>query len=202
MPITLEELLGKETENNVQNSDTAYNGGIAFPPFEEYVSRRGGESNRFADVRESERYNVRSRQNGGYGTPRYVDSARELREYGTAEEDAYDYYRPSKQQSFYEFAARDNALPSEQELLNRLSHTNQSMRPVFDREKQEEKSYAKSERKERTRSRLNTKGKLIVAAFVAVVVTTMSLIIAFAGKINNGTAVMPAASVNAIEQIY
>ncbi len=199
MPITLEELLGKETETKIQNSDTARNGGMAFPPFEEYVSRRTSE--RFAEPRESERYNVRSRQNGGYGTPRYVDEARDMRDYGAMEEDTYDYARPARQQSFYEFAARDNAVPSEQELYSRLSHTNQSMRPVFDREKQEAKSYAQSERKERTRSRLNTKGKIIVAAFVAAVVTTMSLIIAFAGKINSGTAVMPAASASYSVQV-
>lgn len=130
-------------------------------------------------------------------------------EYGYANYEKYakpSYKTPEKIQNLYEFTAKDNDRLSDAELLNKLSHTDESRRPIFDRannatvatqqsgiisrkvEKTEEKSV------EKKRARLNTKGKIILGVYLAVIVLVAVLIIVNANKINNGTSTTPSAN--------
>ncbi len=186
MAITLDELLGRNTtEQSIDN----------FPSYEEFSSARN--VNGYSSNRND---NYVPTQNFGYTQRDYAASVQSLPSY---DEDVYggEFSRP-RQQSFYDYVARSNSSINDAELYERLSRTHENMRPVFDRS-----NAATAERKglfthsaqvtgaqQKVRGRLNTKGKIILGSFLAVVVTVMSLIIAFAGKINSGTAVVPASN--------
>lgn len=100
-------------------------------------------------------------------------------------------------QNLYEFTANDQERLSEEELYNRLAHTDAAYdaQPaktgVFARKAQR----TQNQTQEKTRGRLNTKGKVILGVYLAVIALVASLIIVNASKINNGKAVAPSSNV-------
>ncbi len=96
--------------------------------------------------------------------------------------------------SLYEFAAQDSERLSEEELFNRLSHTNAVQEQVSQKQSVFARRAVKAQSNTKNRTRLNAKGKLIVAAYVAVVAIVVSLIAVNASKINAGEAVQPSSN--------
>lgn len=113
-------------------------------------------------------------------------------------------------QGFYEFTAQDTDRASEQELYARLAHTEMSNTPVFEDSAQQavgrtglfarkaQKTQNVSEQKQR--ARLNTKGKIILGVYLAVIALVASLIIVNATKINQGKAVTPTSQIKASQE--
>lgn len=113
-------------------------------------------------------------------------------------------------ESFYEFTAQDTERASDQELYARLSHSNMSSAPVFEDSavqsvqrtgffaRKAQKTQDVSEQKQR--ARLNTKGKIILGVYLAVIALVASLIIVNATKINQGKALTPTSEVKAAAQ--
>lgn len=113
-------------------------------------------------------------------------------------------------QGFYEFTAQDTERASEQELYARLAHTEMSNTPVFEDSAQQtvgrtglfarkaQKTQNVSEQKQR--ARLNTKGKIILGVYLAVIALVASLIIVNATKINQGKAVTPTSQIKASQE--
>lgn len=141
---------------------------------------------------------------GSYANPRTV-SEPTRREYDGVQNGYADPFTQEQRtaRSFYDFAAHDNSRLSEEELAAKLSYTNDGARPLFDRNS----SMAYDERpaladgtdsRQKIRGRLTTAGKFIVGGFVAAVIVAVSLIFAFGGKINGGTAVVPSSNVTEI----
>ena len=178
--MTLDELLGNQTQTATSER---------FPSYEEFAqSRNKLPVSMSGDLREMDAYTQIGRNQM---------SALPLQR----EEYTEDIVRPSTRgQSFYEYVARQNKETSDADLYARLARSNDSLRPVFDRENEAGMTAAFQNTKadQKTRGRLNVKGKLILGTFLALVVTTVSLIIAYAGKINNGTAVTPASNEGAV----
>lgn len=116
-------------------------------------------------------------------------------------------YAQPQQQSFYEFSAQDEERLSNEELYNKLSYT-QSNAPAFNEQtsKQRTSVFARKAEKvqdtteTRQRGRLNTKGKIILAVYVAVIALVTSLIIVNATKINQGKAVTPTSSIEIVAE--
>ncbi len=98
-----------------------------------------------------------------------------------------------EQETRYQFAAQESEL-SEQELFDRLSHTSAPQESVA-RASIFQRRVAKTEENKavKERAKLNTKGKLIIAAYAAVIAIVVSLIAVNASKINKGEAMQPAA---------
>lgn len=105
----------------------------------------------------------------------------------------YDYnqYAQTRQtpQSLYEFTAQDCDRLSEAELYNKLAHTEQEDQNVYARSEQKEETARKAH------SRLNTKGKVIVGLYLAVIALVVTLIAVNASKINSGDAVTPSSHI-------
>lgn len=105
----------------------------------------------------------------------------------------YDYnqYAGTRQtpQSLYEFTAQDCDRLSEAELYNKLAHTEQEDQNVYARSEQKEETARKAH------SRLNTKGKVIVGLYLAVIALVVTLIAVNASKINSGDAVTPSSNI-------
>ncbi len=113
-------------------------------------------------------------------------------------------------QGFYEFTAQDTERASDHELYARLAHTDMSNTPVFEDNAQQaagrmglfarkaQKTQNVSEQKQR--ARLNTKGKIILGVYLAVIALVASLIIVNATKINQGKAVTPTSQIKASQE--
>lgn len=129
--------------------------------------------------------------------------------------DQVQYVQPQVQhapvhEGFYEFTAQDTERASDQELYARLAHTNMSNAPVFDdstaQSVQRTGLFARKAQKtqdisdQKQRARLNTKGKIILGVYLAVIALVASLIIVNATKINQGKAVTPTSEVKATQQ--
>lgn len=178
--MTLDELLGNQTQTSER-----------FPSYEEFASSRN-----------------RSLMRNDYDNRDAMDSYMQFNYNQTTalplprEEYQEDIVRPSlRNQNFYEYVARQNKETTDADLYARLARTNESLRPVFNREQnsaQMTAAFEEAKAEQKRRGRLNLKGKLIVGTFLALVVTTVSLIIAYAGRINSGTAVTPASNEAAI----
>jgi hypothetical protein len=156
---------------------------------------------------------------GGYGAYAQPQSEVYSQNRGYAEQPsrtAEDYrlsngYGASDGRSLYQFTANDFDRLSDNELFEKLSHTNGGRRPLFDRVSAGSASAAVgsvqagsfasaretlAQKTEKKRAKLNTKGKIILAAYIAVIVTVAVLIIVNAGSINKGTAKVPSSSLN------
>ncbi len=244
MAITLDELLGRNTQASAQNSATS------FPSYEDFKSSRMSQTP-VAQQPQSARYNfdmpsareVRSTESvRNYEASRpYI--APQAVEYQTREYPFYDNLQPGAQyapqqysqqaqapvqtynqvqyaqpqvqqapahQGFYEFTAQDSERASDQELYARLAHTSTSNSPVFEDSaaqttqrtglfaRKAQKTQDMSEQKQR--ARLNTKGKIILGVYIALIALVASLIIVNATKINEGKAVTPTSEIKATQQ--
>lgn len=243
MAITLDELLGRNTQSVNQGSVER------FPSYEDFKSSRNTYAQQQNDT-QSVRYNF---DMAPAQAPRSVESVRSYEanrpyvapqssEYQTREYPFYDnlragapvaqpvqyqspvqydqtsYAQPvqyqapaqtrvSAPENFYEFTAHDSERLSDQELYDRLAHTSVNG-SVFDDAQAVQKSHtslfarraqkAQDTSEERQRGRLNTKGKIILGVYLAVIALVASLIIVNATKINNGKAVTPTSKVGAV----
>ena len=181
--MTLDELLGNQTQTtDVMPTQER------FPSYEEFASSRNRSAAR-ADSRDRDVYNdFAGNRTSSLSLTQYVRPDEIVRS------------PLGRSQNFYEYVARQNKEVSDADLYERLSRSNESLRPVFNREKDVENTAVFKEVKEekKARGRLNVKGKLIIGTFLALVITTVSLIIAYAGKINSGTATTPASNEHAV----
>lgn len=147
----------------------------------------------------------------------FFDSLQQRAQYAPVQyQEQVQYAEPQVRQSapahqgFYEFTAQDTDRASEQELYARLAHTEMSNTPVFEDSAQQavgrtglfarkaQKTQNVSEQKQR--ARLNTKGKIILGVYLAVIALVVSLIIVNATKINQGKAVTPTSQIKASQE--
>lgn len=235
MAITLDELLGRNTQSVSRNSVEN------FPSYEEFNASRNQGYSTSQPVQNNVRYNfdpipareVRSEESmrayeasRPYVTPQ--NSEYQNREYSFYENlnaqraqhsqpiyvpvKTYDpvaktmvQYAQPQQQSFYEFTAQDGERLSNEELYSKLSYT-QSGAPAFQEQESAKRTSVFARKAEkvqdttetRQRGKLNTKGKIIVAVYVAVIALVTSLIIVNATKINQGKAVTPTSSIEVV----
>ncbi len=151
-------------------------------------------------------------ENNGFvgGSYSRADRIIERGERGIANERARreDFYARSDRGSLYGFTATDNDRLPERELEQKLSYSNEHYRPVLDRAAGEamtarERAFAPFRTSEeetvkatgKKRAKLNTKGKVILAVYLALIVLVAVLIIVNAGAINKGEAVTPTSEV-------
>lgn len=106
----------------------------------------------------------------------------------------------------YEFTVNDAERASTEELYGRLSANSSASAQSVQSARAARESYAenyaekyRAANKARKRPRLGLKAKLIIAAYVAVVIIVSVLIIVNAKPLNSGTASVPGSSVSAIE---
>lgn len=233
MAITLDELLGRNTQS-VSNQSTTQ-----FPSYENFKSSR----NTYAQSNNREQNNVRYNFDMAPAqAPRSVESVRNYEanrpyvapqssEYQTREYPFYDNLRANSvaqpvqyqapvqtyeqpqyvqaqtmqpaQENFYEFTAHDSDRLSDQELYDRLAYGSVNQ-PAFNQEKKRTSIFARNAEKtqdmseQKQRARLNTKGKIILGVYIAVIALVASLIIVNATKINEGKAVTPTSKVGTV----
>ena len=230
MAITLDELLGRNTQQSQETYDR-------FPTYEEFHSQRAtqrnvaGETPRYDfEVRPMEMRSEESVRNYAasqpYAAPQqneyqqrdyaFYQNLEQKPDYNGYVQDSYaqTYVQPAPQ-NLYEFTRNDHDRLSDAELLAKLEHTDVSRRPIFDRAEEtlvQPKSFnifkrqaqkAEAVQGEKKHARLNTKGKIILGEYIAVIAIVAVLIIVNAGKINRGRAVTPSSNMerNAIVQI-
>lgn len=106
--------------------------------------------------------------------------------------------------SLYEYARQDKERPSDRELYDRLSSGSAVAAPVQRTEKAVERTSEFTHIKTKQRSegqkkaRLNTKGKILLGVYVAVIILVAVLIIVNAGDLNSGSATTPSSSISGV----
>ncbi len=221
MAITLDELLGMNTSKN-QNEETI----DRFPSYDDYNSNRGrsvranDEERRFNGYTVVQSGSPRSEEKmRAYEASRPYEAPRssEYQNYDRGFEQmrrrsdapvrngaSYGYsdaYAPAeKRDSFHDFAKNDSDRPSDRELYDRLSASGTMARPAEDYEKTSTFTPAKKSYKSESskKARLNTKAKILLAVYFAVIILVAVLIIVNAGNLNNGTATTPSSSITGV----
>lgn len=181
------------TEDTVRSYEAA-------KPYE--MPRRSEYQTRNYDFLDSLERRARDNEYDGYS-----DGARG----GYAQYESYakpQYATRREQMSLYEFTANDRDRLPNNELENKLDYTNADRRRVMDANSgaaaiSKPFAAASSERraKSKERAKLSWKGKAIVGAFIAFIVTVATLIIVNAGAINNGTATVPSSGAFAEQSV-
>ncbi len=190
--MTVNELLGIEEEERERTEER--NGGMQqFPDFDEFNNSRASYRQNRGGTDTANRTDRRAYPETDYDYNQYA--SRDA--YATRDPYAQnDYARNPDRRNWFDYAATDYSRADEQNLMGRLEYTNESFRPVYDKNAE---TNNRTEKKEGLRPRLTTKGKLLICTFAALIVTTVGLLIGYAGKINKGTALMPASNSNASE---
>ncbi len=242
MAITLDELLGRNTQSAQQDSVER------FPSYEDFKARNSVNQYPQANAQQPVRYNF---DMAPAQAPRSVESVRNYEasrpyvapqssEYQTRDYPFYDNLRQDRAQyqptqtvdyaqyaqpaqrveqmpapvqredhhDFYDFTAQDSERLSDQELYERLAHSNMQQGPVFEDRRSAARTGLFARKAQRTqdmseqkqRGRLNTKGKIILGVYLAVIALVASLIIVNATKINQGKAVTPSSKVETVAQ--
>lgn len=113
----------------------------------------------------------------------------------------------TRENSLHDFARKDNDRPSDRELFDRLSASSAmtatpSARVEENYEKTSTFAPAKKTYKSESskKARLNTKAKVLLAVYFAVIILVAVLIIVNAGNLNNGTATTPSSSITGVVQ--
>ncbi len=231
MAITLDELLGRNTQQTQESYDK-------FPTYEEFHSQRTAQRNMASEtprydfeVRPMEMRSEESVRDYAasqpYATPQqneyqqrdyafYQNIERRPETYNGYTQDSYaQTYVQQAPTDLYAYTRNDHDRLSDEELLAKLEHTDVSRRPIFDRAEEavvapqrlglfkRHAQKAEAVQSEKKHARLNTKGKIILGAYIAVIALVAVLIIVNAGKINKGKAVTPSSHMerNAIVQI-
>ena len=231
MAITLDELLGRNTQQSQDTSYDRFPTYEEFHSQRTMQRNMASEAPRYDfEVRPMEMRSEESVRDYAASQPYAAPQQNEYQQrdyafYQNLERrpDAYtgytqDYagtYVQPQPQNLYEFTRNDNDRLSDSELLAKLEHTDVSRRPIFDRAEEavvtpqrfslfkRQAQKAEAVQGEKKHARLNTKGKIILGAYIAVIALVAVLIIVNAGKINKGKAVTPSSSMerNAIVQI-
>ena len=238
MAITLDELLGRNTQSAQQESVER------FPSYEDFIARKNVNQYPQANAQQNVRYNF---DMAPAQAPRSVESVRNYEasrpyvapqssEYQTRDYPFYDNLRqdriqyqqpvqtvdysayaqpvqrveqmPKEHHDFYDFTAQDSERLSDHELYERLAHTNMQQGPVFEEQSQQARTGLFARKAQRTqdmseqkqRGRLNTKGKIILGVYIAVIALVASLIIVNATKINQGKALTPTSKIESSVQ--
>ena len=222
MAITLDELLGMNTKTRndeqpidrfpsyddfsrrtraVQSEDySSYNGFTSAP------QSSGARSVEFMREHEAARPYTRPSQseyqNYNYG----FDTLRSRREVPVQA----TYVEPVRQEesvdTLYGYARADKDRPSDRELYDRLasSGSTASMAQPVEREESAPRTsiftHIKTKQHSETqkKARLNTKGKILLGVYIAVIILVAVLIIVNAGDLNNGSATTPSSSISGV----
>ncbi len=104
--------------------------------------------------------------------------------------------------TLYEYARQDKERPSDRELYDRLASTSTAVvRPTIqETQRTSEFSHIKTKQKSESqkKARLNTKGKILLGVYVAVIILVAVLIIVNAGDLNSGSATTPSSSISGV----
>jgi hypothetical protein len=222
MAITLDELLGMNTRtrNDEQSIES-------FPTFDDFSRRNrpvqndsfnsyngftsapqssGVRSVEFVREHEASRPYTRPSQNEYQNYEYGFDSLRARREAPVAT----TYVEPVRVEesvdTLYGYARADKERPSDRELYDRLASTGTAVRTAQPVEKEESAhrtsifTHIKTKQQSDTqkRARLNTKGKILLGVYIAVIILVAVLIIVNAGDLNNGSATTPSSSISGV----
>ena len=109
--------------------------------------------------------------------------------------------------TLYAYARADKDRPSDRELFDRLASTGTALRPVETVAEEKATSqrtsiftHIKTRQSNDTekKAHLNTKGKILLGVYVAVIILVAVLIIVNAGALNNGSATTPSSSISGV----
>ena len=222
MAITLDELLGMNTKtrNDEQPIDR-------FPSYDDFARRTrsysnderssyngftsvpqssSGRSVEFLREHEAARPYARPTQNEYQNFDYSFENLRTRREAPVA-----TYVEPVQVEesvdTLYGYARADKDRPSDRELYDRLASTGTAVRPV--ETVREEKATAqrtsifthvktRQHNDTEKKARLNTKGKILLGVYIAVILLVAVLIIVNAGDLNNGSATTPSSSISGV----
>ena len=221
MAITLDELLGMNTKtrNDEQPIDR-------FPSYDDFARRTrsysnderssyngftsvpqssSGRSVEFLREHEAARPYARPTQNEYQNFDYSFENLRTRREAPVA-----TYVEPVQVEesvdTLYSYARADKERPSDRELYDRLASSGNAVsvaKPV-EREESTQKTsiftHIKTKQSADTqkKARLNTKGKILLGVYVAVIILVAVLIIVNAGDLNNGSATTPSSSISGV----
>ena len=222
MAITLDELLGMNTKTrndeqpidrfpsfddfsrrprSIQNDDhSSYNGFTSTP------QSSGARSVEFIREYEATRPYTRPNQNEYQNYEHGFDTLRARREAPIATTYVEPVVEAESVDTLYGYARADKDRPSDRELYDRLASTGSAVRTAQPVEREENaqrtsifthiktKQHSETEKK----ARLNTKGKILLGVYIAVILLVAVLIIVNAGDLNNGSATTPSSSISGV----
>ena len=222
MAITLDELLGMNTKTrndeqpidrfpsyddfarrtrSFQSDDrTSYNGFTSAP------QSSGARSVEFLREHEAARPYTRPRQNEYQNYDYNLDSLRNRRQAPVATTYVEPIAVEESVDTLYSYARADKDRPTDRELYDRLSSSGNLVsgaKPVEREERAQRTSvftHVKTKQSSDTqkKARLNTKGKVLLGVYVAVIILVAVLIIVNAGDLNNGSATTPSSSISGV----
>lgn len=222
MAITLDELLGMNTKTrndeqpidrfpsyddfarrtrSFQSDDrTSYNGFTSAP------QSSGARSVEFLREHEAARPYTRPSQNEYQNYDYNLDSLRNRRQAPVATTYVEPIAVEESVDTLYSYARADKDRPTDRELYDRLSSSGNLVsgaKPVEREERAQRTSvftHVKTKQSSDTqkKARLNTKGKVLLGVYVAVIILVAVLIIVNAGDLNNGSATTPSSSISGV----
>ena len=222
MAITLDELLGMNTKTrndeqpidrfpsyddfarrtrSFQSDDrTSYNGFTSAP------QSSGARSVEFLREHEAARPYTRPSQNEYQNYDYNLDSLRNRRQAPVATTYVEPIAVEESVDTLYSYARADKDRPTDRELYDRLSSSGNLVsgaKPVEREECAQRTSvftHVKTKQSSDTqkKARLNTKGKVLLGVYVAVIILVAVLIIVNAGDLNNGSATTPSSSISGV----
>ncbi|MBO7151896.1 MAG: hypothetical protein J6V77_03565 [Clostridia bacterium] len=222
MAITLDELLGMNTKTrndeqpidrfpsyddfarrtrSIQNDNrTSYNGFTSAP------QSSGARSVEFLREHEAARPYTRPSQSEYQNYEYNLDSLRARRQAPVATTYVEPIAVEESVDTLYSYTRADKERPSDRELYDRLASSGNAVsvaKPV-EREESTQKTsiftHIKTKQSADTqkKARLNTKGKILLGVYVAVIILVAVLIIVNAGDLNNGSATTPSSSISGV----
>ena len=222
MAITLDELLGMNTKTrndeqpidrfpsyddfarrtrSFQSDDrTSYNGFTSAP------QSSGARSVEFLREHEAARPYTRPSQNEYQNYDYNLDSLRNRRQAPVATTYVEPIAVEESVDTLYSYARADKDRPTDRELYDRLSSSGNLVsgaKPVEREERAQRTSVftrvkTKQSSDTQKKARLNTKGKVLLGVYVAVIILVAVLIIVNAGDLNNGSATTPSSSISGV----
>ena len=223
MAITLDELLGMNTKTrndeqpidrfpsyddfarrtrSFQSDDrTSYNGFTSAP------QSSGARSVEFLREHEAARPYTRPSQNEYQNYDYNLDSLRNRRQAPVATTYVEPIAVEESVDTLYSYARADKDRPTDRELYDRLSSSGNLVsgaKPVEREERAQRTSVfthvktKQSSADTQKKARLNTKGKVLLGVYVAVIILVAVLIIVNAGDLNNGSATTPSSSISGV----
>lgn len=220
MAITLDELLGMNTRTKTDSEPMD-----RFPSYDDFVTRTRSRQNEdrpayngfnpapqsnsarsveFMREYEASRPYSRPTRNEYQNFDYNIDNLRSRREAQAVQTIERPVYVEPVQESantLYEYALQDKERPSDRELFDRLASTSAVSQPAQKEETITSKFTAiKTKHKSDTqkKARLNTKGKILLGVYVAVIILVAVLIIVNAGDLNSGSATTPSSSISGV----
>lgn len=219
MAITLDELLGMNTRTKTDSEPMD-----RFPSYDDFVTRTRSRQNEDRPtyngfnpapqsnsarsvelLREYEATRPYSRptqseyQNFDYNIDN-LRSRRQAQAVQTVERPVYVEPVQESVNTLYEYALQDTERPSDRELFDRLASTSAPLPAQKESTITSKFTPVKTKQKGDTqkKARLNTKGKILLGVYVAVIILVAVLIIVNAGDLNSGSATTPSSSISGV----